>query len=180
MELLSDIELVDKANSGDAQALESLFQKHYMAVYRLAYKWCGIKEDAEDIAQEVFIKLVRKLSTFGRKSSFRTWLYRITVNTAKDYGRQRTRRNDHEAPFDDQRHPDEADPRATDAMAATQLAKAISRLPEKQRAAVLLVYSEGLSHREAAKILECREKTVSWRIFQARKRLSITLNRESA
>lgn len=179
MEHLTDIELVDKANSGDTKALEALFQKHYMAVYRLAYKWCGIKEDAEDIAQDVFIKLVRKLHTFGRKSSFKTWLYRITVNTAKDFGRKRARRDFHEASFNDNHHPDDMDPKATDAMAAAQLAKEISRLPTKQRTSILLVYAEGLSHRDAAKVLGCREKTVSWRIFQARKRLRITLNRES-
>jgi len=177
---LTDMELVDNANRGDATALESLFSEHYEAVYRLAYKWCGIKEDAEDVAQEVFIKVVRKLHTFGKRSSFKTWLYRITMNTAKDLSRRRAKRNYHESSLDDDRHRTNPDPAGSDGISGAQLIKEIQRLPAKQRESVLLVCGEGMSHREAAEILGCREKTVSWRIFQARKRLRIALEHESA
>ena len=176
MEHVTDIELVEKANDGDTDALEYLFEKHYMTVYRLAYRWCGIREDAEDIAQEVFIKLVRRLHTFSGNSSFTTWLYRITMNTAKDFGRRKDRKQHNEASFDAGQHQDRRDPNERDVLAATQLVTEINRLPIKQKESVLLVFAEGLSHKAAAKILGCREKTVSWRIFQARKRLRITLN----
>lgn len=175
MEHRSDMELVDEANRGDAQALEVLFCKHYETVYRLAYRWCGIREDAEDIAQEVFIKVVGKLHTFGKRSSFKTWLYRITMNAAKDSGRKKTRTADHESAFDEERNQDNPGPREPDAVSASHLMKEISRLPTKQRESVLLVCAEGLSHRAAAEVLGCREKTVSWRVFQARKRLRSAL-----
>ena len=72
MEYADDMELIDLAKNGNARAMEDLFEKYYMTVYRLAYKWCGVKEDAEDIAQEVFVKLVRKLNTFSQKSDVRS------------------------------------------------------------------------------------------------------------
>jgi len=99
MDIHDDIELVDLAKGGDASALERLFEKHYMTVYNLAYKWCGVKEDAEDVAQEVFVKLVKKLHTFDKKSSFKTWLYRIIINTAKDFVRKKTSKNAYESTF---------------------------------------------------------------------------------
>ena len=61
MEHTNDSELVQLALSGDVSAFEHLFNRHYSSVYRLAYKWCGVREDAEDIAQEVFVKLAAKL-----------------------------------------------------------------------------------------------------------------------
>jgi len=84
----TDMELVELAAGGDERSFENLIQKHYLPVYHLSYKWCRVKEDAEEITQKVFIKLSRKLSTFNRRSSFRTWLYRIVINTAKDYIRK--------------------------------------------------------------------------------------------
>jgi RNA polymerase sigma factor (sigma-70 family) len=61
-------------------------------VYHFSFKWCRSKEDAEEITQEVFIKLTRKLKSFKYKSSFRTWLFRIVINTAKDYTRENSTR----------------------------------------------------------------------------------------
>jgi RNA polymerase sigma factor (sigma-70 family) len=89
---LSDRELVGRAVGGDSSMFECLVNRHYMLVYRVAYKWCGIRENAEDITQEVFVKLARAIHGFKGGSAFRTWLYRITVNTAKDYLRSSARK----------------------------------------------------------------------------------------
>jgi len=170
----SDTELADLSLNGNERAFENLIERHYLSVYGLSYKWCRIREDAEEITQEVFIKLTRKLNNFNRKSSFKTWLYRITINTAKDYSRKIAARRRYESAFSDDLphgHPDGTSP---DSITARQVYAAMDKLPDKQKAALMLVAAEGLSHKEAADVLGCSETTVSWRIHQARKRLKKT------
>jgi len=178
MENPTDIELVHKVKNGDRDALELLFEKHYLNVYRLSYRWCGVRENAQDITQDVFVKLVQKLHTFNWKASFKTWLYRITINTAKDYHRKNTRKYTVESSFDDNQYPDNPQTQE-DRIAAKQLYKMIQQLPEKQKESILLVFAEGLSHKAAARVLGCMETTVSWRIFQARKKLRVVMASES-
>jgi len=175
MDIDSDIELVQRSVSGDARAFEHLVTRHYLTVYRISYKWCGVKQDAEDIAQEVFIKLARKLKTFRQKSSFTTWLYRIVINTAKDFTRTCATKRAYESAFAFEHGPENPGSLQANHHAAARLYKELAKLPEKQRMAILLVLGEGLSHREAARVLSCPEATVSWRIFQARKKLKKSL-----
>ncbi len=178
MDKYSDIELVELSVSGDVRAFEHLVKRHYMGTYQVSYKWCGIREDAEDIAQEVFVKVARKLKTFGKKSSFKTWLYRITINTAKDFTRKYATKRVYETAFVQEQGSNNPVPSPDENPDATQLYKEIAKLPEKQKMAMLLVYSEGLNHREASQVLKCPEATVSWRIFQARKKLKRSLEYE--
>jgi len=169
---LSDRELVRLARGGDGSALESLFDRHYRTAYRVAYRWCGTRQDAEDAAQESFIKVVRGLHTFRESSSFTTWLYRIVVNTAMDMHRRTAARarlaDDTDLQGTSAPMAAAADPPDCDAERAWS---AVGSLPEKQRTALLLVCGEGLSHREAAAVMGCPEVTVSWRIHQARRKL---------
>lgn len=178
MDSYNDMELVGLAKGGNARALEYLFEKHYMTAYSLAFKWCGVKEDAEDIAQEVFVKLVRKLHTFGQKSSFKTWLYRIIINTAKDFGRKRASKRAYESAFVLEQSLHNPNQTVKDTLETARLFAVIDKLPFKQKEAILLVFGEGLSHKETARALDCPEATISWRIFQARKRLRKSLEQE--
>ena len=171
MDELNDIELVDRACKGDAGAFEHLVQRHYTTVYRTGYRWCGNREDAEDIAQDVFVKVAQKLATFAGRSSFKTWLYRITLNTAKDFGRKRAIRRVHEASSLEDTAPDHANPGGEALLAARQLIDAMDRLPPRQKAAAMLVWAEGLTHKEAAQVLSCAEATVSGHLLQARAKL---------
>ncbi len=173
---LSDMELYQRAADGDAPAMERLVHRHYRFVYRLAYKWCGVRQDAEDIAQDVFVRLVRNLNTFNRNASLKTWLYRITINAATDFKRKNATRRKHEATFVTEEQCGNPVPCSQSSIDAETVFAAIDRLPDKQKSAVLLVFSEGLSHREAARVLKCSESTISWRIFMARKRLRTYLN----
>lgn len=166
----TDLELVRRARGGDGSALESLLGRHYRTAYRIAYRWCGTREDAEDVAQEAFIKVARGIRSFQGNASFTTWLYRIVVNAANDVHR----RNAALA-----RLADEA-VRRTEAAASTgaspdgdaeRVLEAVEALPQKQRTALRLVCGEGLSHRDAAAVMDCPEVTISWRIFQARRKL---------
>jgi RNA polymerase sigma-70 factor (ECF subfamily) len=175
---MTDEQLVARADRGDARAWEDLFDRHYEGVYRLAYRCCGVREEAEDIAQEVFVKLLRKLGSFRGRSAFRTWLYRITVNTARDALRSRSKALAREEPIDAEGGGPEPDCPPRDVLAAVRIQGAVDRLPEGQREAFALVLGEGLSHREAAEALGCMEATVSWRIFQAVRRLRDSLGGE--
>lgn len=178
MDQKNDIELVQLSLDGDAAAFEHLVNRHYRTVYRLAYKWCGVREDAEDIAQDVFVKLAQKLNLFGKRSLFKTWLYRMTINTAKDFIRKCATKRRHETAFALDQNTANPGTSSDDHSAARQLYQALDHLSDKQKAAVLLVLGEGLSHKEAARVLSCPEATVSWRIFQARKKLKALLKHQ--
>jgi RNA polymerase sigma-70 factor, ECF subfamily len=171
MNTLSEMELIDLAIGGDERAFENLVRQHYHSVYRLAFKWFAVKEDAEDITQEVFVKFARKLSTFNRKSSLKTWLFRVVVNTAKDFARRHSTKRQYEAIYADELGGNNPGLSRQDSIDAYKLHSAIDRLPYKQKTSLLLVMAEGLTHKEAADILKCSETTVSWRIHQARKKL---------
>jgi len=170
-----DAELAAAAVAGERQALALLVERHYDTIYRLAYKWSGLQADAQDIAQEACVKLVRKLHTFRGRSAFRTWLYRLVLNTAKDAARRRTRRQPDEDRFEAEHLAASSHTGAEASLAAARIMAAIERLPLKQKQAGLLVWGEGFSHREAAGVLGCREATVSWHLHQARKTLKSQL-----
>ena len=178
MDIYDDIELVKLSVDGNSEAYVQLVKRHYMTVFRASYKWCGIKEDAEDITHEVFIKLAQKLKTFRQKSSFKTWLYRITINTAKDFYRKQSIKHTYETAFALERNADNPTPLRNEHLNSIRLYKVLNKLPEKQKSAILLVFAEGLNHREAAQVLKCSETTVSWRIFQARIKLKKFMEHE--
>ncbi|MDJ0609094.1 MAG: RNA polymerase sigma factor [Kiloniellales bacterium] len=175
----SERELIERAQGGDRAAFEALLRRHYEAIYRMAYKWCGSRADAQDIAQSVCVKLARSLGSYQFRSGFLTWLYPLVINTAKDWARSRARH------AGDGLDPDRGDaalnqaPAAEDTVFANQVLARIRALPEKEREAIFLVFSEGLSHREAAEAMDCRESTVSWYIHEARKKLRPLRDREA-
>jgi RNA polymerase sigma-70 factor (ECF subfamily) len=178
MEGIREDELAALAADGDSAAFERLVSDNYMMIYKVAYKWCGIREDAEDIAQNVCVKLARSLGNYKGASSFKTWLYRIIVNTAKDHFRKVSRQHEREEAFTKESSSHESGNPDGESDKAMRLHAAVSRLPGKLRDAVILVFSEGMSHREAAEVLECAETTVSWRVFQAKKKLKKYLQGE--
>jgi RNA polymerase sigma-70 factor, ECF subfamily len=168
----SDIELVNLAIRGDERSFSHLIEKYYQFVYNLSFKWCRIKEDAEEITQEVFLKLSRKLSSFKHDSSFRTWLYRITINAAKDYSRKNSTKRIYESAFAEKQTDENSETSSLESTEVKRVYDALDKLPVKQKAAMMLVFAEGMNHKQAAEILNCSETTVSWRIHQARKRLN--------
>jgi RNA polymerase sigma-70 factor (ECF subfamily) len=176
MDTKQDNELIDLAQRGEALAFAVLADRYYMTVYRYAFRWVALREDAEDIAQEVFIKLANSLHTFQQKSAFSTWLYRITANCTKDFLKKqhRWRENNADTPPDEQIASPNPGPEAKSFH--EQITAAVHMLPQKLKEAVLLVFAEELSHKEAARILGCAETTVSWRIFQAKRMLKKVLS----
>ncbi len=162
--------LVRRAQNGDSDAFAELLETHYDRIYRTAWRWCGNRDDAEDIAQDVCIKLGGAISGFDGRSAFSSWVYRITLNAVRDWQRAGQRRGRHAKSYAEIT-PSEAEPDQEAATTNRELWAAVRTLPEKQRDAVLLVYAEELSHAEAADIMGIREATISYHAHEARKTL---------
>lgn len=166
-------DLITRAQRGDKSAFAALLQEHYDAMLRMAYKYCGNRQDAEDITQEACIKLARNLGSFRFRSAFTSWLYRLVINTARDFHRAQKSTLTLE---DGHIGTGGADAETT--VYANEIMAQIHALPENEKTALLLVMSEGMTHKEAAAVMECRESTVSWYIHEARKKLGVKEQKE--
>lgn len=170
--------LVARAQNGDREAFGDLLVDQYDFIFRTAYKWCGTKEDAEDVAQDVCIKLPRILAGFEGRSAFQSWLYRVVLNAVRDMQRQKGRVAARSAPVNDDTLSVPA-PEPADEAEDAELWRAVRKLPPRQCDAVLLVYAEQKSHAEAATILGCSEGTISYHVHEARKALKTLLMSEA-
>ena len=169
--------LVTEAQAGDQRAFEALVRRYRKRIFALALHITGSASEADDIAQDVFLKAYRALPEFEGRSQFFTWVYRMTVNRSLNSRRDRERRG--EDGFDDPRlelavavdargNPGlEAELRQTYA----RLLRALDALPGDMRTTVILVALQGLSHGEAAVVQKVTEGTIGWRMHEARKRL---------
>lgn len=175
----SDEILVNRAQSGDAQAFGQLLERHYDMILRLGYRMLGSQSLAEDLAQEVCCTLPHKLGSFRGDAKFSTWLYRVTINAAKDLLRkQKTRRNAQQGwgdMFEMQHH--DASEKARD---RAWLAQAMKTLPIDLREVLVLTLAEDLSHAEASEVLGVPAGTISWRISEAKKHLRALAQSEEA
>ena len=175
-----DIALVHRAQKGDYRAFDLLILKYQARVITLANKFVNDKQIAEDIAQESFIKVYKSIGSFRGESAFFTWLYRVTVNTAKNYLSSKKRKK--EMLVSDITDSDTTDPLSAlttespeDILAANNLREIILKsfgdLPEEIRTALSLREFEGLSYQEIGKILDCPVGTVRSRIFRGREQI---------
>jgi RNA polymerase sigma factor (sigma-70 family) len=166
----ADDDLVARAKAGDREAFGLLVERHYDFIFRTACKWTGKKSDAEDIAQEVCIKLATAIQQFDGRSKFTSWLYRVTLNMVRDMQRSASRKNKTVDAFT-LVHPEDDPGGQEEATAAHEIWQRVGALPDKQREAIMLVYAEEMNHAEAAEIMGCKEATVSWHIHEAKKTL---------
>lgn len=165
-----DASLALLAAGGDRAAFGELVERHYDYIFRIACKWSGKRSDAEDIAQDVCIKLATAIKSFDGRSAFTSWLYRVVLNAVRDMQRARSRRGRQIDRYAEVA-PDEELPEQEDATAMKEIWAAVRQLPDQQRDAVLLVYAEDMSHAQAGEIMGCKETTVSWHIHEAKKTL---------
>jgi len=170
--------IIRKAAKGDRAAFRQLVLEHSHAMFRLAWRLSGDENAAEDIVQEAFIKAWRKIGKFRMDASFKSWLHRITVNTAMDYLRKHVRRKQFEtaepewettAQAADQ--PDTG--RQIDISRQTQTA--MLNLSEAERTALLLKHYEGHSIEEVARIMDITTGACKQNIFRAVKKMRIAL-----
>jgi RNA polymerase sigma-70 factor (ECF subfamily) len=173
----SDAELVRRATSGDSRALDALVERHAPRVNRLAAQLLGDFEEARDAAQESLVKLCTKLRQFRGEAQFTTWLHRLVVNTCRDrMALQRVRRTE-PLVIEEQAADEELDPSRLAALADLRhdVAEALSRLSPKQRAAVVLRDSFGLSYAEIARVASIPVGTAKCYVHRARARVKAHL-----
>lgn len=170
----SDHDLIRRAvERGDKRAFRTLLDRHYLTIYKIAFKLCGHKEDAQDVAQDVCMKLTDKLYGFRGEAAFTSWLYTLTLNCVRDMQRNRAASREREQGYADDVALNPA-PQATqeqEVMRKEALA-CFHTLPADIRETALLVAGEGLSHKQAAEVLGVAESTVSWRIMKAKQLLA--------
>lgn len=173
-----DQELVRRVQHGDKKAFDILVQKYQQKIVKLISRYVRDQDEVYDVAQETFIKAYRALARFRGDSAFYTWLYRIAINTAKNYLVAQSRRppdTDIDAEDAAQYDPD-SKLRETDLPeqlvhrdeVERVIYEAIDALPEDLRTAITLREMEGLSYEEIAQAMECPIGTVRSRIFRAR------------
>lgn len=170
----SQEELVARAQAEDAEAFRQLFDHFYPMIYAFCYRSCLDQAQAQDIAQETFIKAARSLGVFRREASFKSWVYGIAANTIRDWLRERSRRN-RLAEAMTEKFQENAAHREPDHSHVTE---ALRALPDDLRLAIVLTFYEGMNHAAAAKVLGCAETTVSWRVFRAKRQLKTILSRK--
>jgi RNA polymerase sigma-70 factor (ECF subfamily) len=145
-------ELVQRARRGDLGAYDDLVRRYQERIYATIYHMTSNHEDANDLAQEAFIKAYQALKTFKGGSSFYTWVYRIAVNKTINFLKQRKNRSQ------------------------MSLNEAMQKLSEPHRLAVTLHDVQGMSHEEIAKVMDCNIGTVRSRLFYARQQLQAYLS----
>ena len=170
--------IVRKAAAGDRLAFRELVLEHSHAMFRLAWRLTCDESTAEDIVQESFIKAWRKLGDFRMQSSFRSWLHRITVNTAMDHLRKQAKRARIETGEPDwaQTHHGSAAPKHDIQIdVQEQTRAAMMNLREIERSALMLRHFEGHSIKEIAQILDLSAGACKQTVFRAVKKMRIEL-----
>ena len=184
---VEEMELVRRARRGDLEAYDDLVRRYQERVYATVYHMTANHEDANDLAQEAFIKAFQALKSFKGGSSFYTWVYRIAVNKTINFLKQR--KNKPQMSLDDldfnaEHDPDlvalisDKTPRREVGLAELQekLNAAMQKLSESHRLVVTLHDVQGLSHEEIGKIMDCNIGTVRSRLFYARQQMQAYLS----
>ena len=160
-----DINFIQEAAKGDLDAFEKLYQETSSFVYSVAFRILSNKEDSEDITQEVFIKIFENLNKFQYRSSFKTWIYRITTNCALTKLKKRIRIEAKQIQYDDallhnkQRNETESE---------EENKKLLNLLKPQQRTCIILREIEGLSYQEISDVLKMNINTVRTQLKRAR------------
>jgi RNA polymerase sigma-70 factor (ECF subfamily) len=177
-------ELITKAGQGDRGAFQEIYQRASGYVYTLAYRVVNTKHDAEEVTQDVFLKIHRSLGSFRFESSFKTWLYRITVNAALNHAKKRSRVTTREVEevFEDPATVTQPDAAKSIEAGETerQLNALLEQLNPDQRACIVLREIEGLDYQGIASSLGININTVRSRLKRARETLMALGQKEVA
>lgn len=171
-----DLALMELIKNGDDAAFEELLMRHHQLVYRLAYRFLNDSPEAEDITQEVFLRVFKAARTYSPKAKFSTWLYTITKNLC--FNALRKKRSVAIYSIEDEMLPEmpsiDESPlsKLEEAEVKKRVLDAVKELPANLRIAVLLLKYHNLSYEEVAEILECTVNAVKLRIHRAKKFLA--------
>jgi RNA polymerase sigma-70 factor (ECF subfamily) len=162
-----DLDLVRQFQSGNEQAFDLLVEAHRRDVYRLAYRLLGNHADADDLAQEVFLRIYRSLGRFRGEASLRTWITRITLNLVTDRRRELgIRRQTSLEALSAADHPAEAG-KESRVLEEEILRKAVGRLPKRQRETLILRVFQEMKFHEIAAVMGCTVGTAKANFFHA-------------
>lgn len=179
----SDLDLVKRAQIGDADAFASLFHAHKAKVYSVCLRMTNNTAEAEDLTQDAFLQVFRKLATFRGDSALSTWLYRIAVNTVLMHFRKKALKQvSLDEPFSQdakvvRREYGSRDDRLTGCVDRIALARAIKELPDGYRTIFLLHEVEGYEHQEIAELLDCSVGNSKSQLHKAKLRIRELLGR---
>ena len=166
----TDEALAARARSGDRSALQLLLERHHETAFRFSYRLLGSRADAQDVAQDICIRLVERIVSFRGDSRFSTWLYQMVMNACRDYRRrQRTTRSMQDGYAVVQGN-DAADWADSDRK-IRWLYLALDQLKPDLKETALLILAEGMTQDDAAAILGISAGTVAWRMSEVKKRL---------
>jgi RNA polymerase sigma-70 factor (ECF subfamily) len=184
MDDITDDVLVDQAKEGDVDAFTALTCRYQEKIYNLVLGMTKNHLDADDLSQETFLQAFRSLKSFRQQASFYTWLYRVAVNLTLNHLKKGNREKDRQN-MEIENVSEEVvlgskvsspDKQALRKELRQKLKAAIEGLPLIYRTSFILVELNGMSHSQASFVCRCSEKTVSWRIYQARKMLQNKLS----
>jgi len=178
----SDSELIKRFLEGSEEAFNRLVLRHQRRAYNIAYRFLSQHEDALEVAQDAFVRAYRNLRRFKGRSSFKTWLYKIILNLARNRYRQRVSRGelkkvslDNPKQYEDSEGPREIEDRTLSPMReiggreiAQQIQRGLMQLAAEHRQVIILRHIEGLSYAEMSEVLQCAEGTVKSRLHRAR------------
>jgi RNA polymerase sigma-70 factor (ECF subfamily) len=175
--------LIQRCLDGDQHAWETIVQQHWRKVFNVAYKFVGRHEEAEDLVQEIFLKIFKSLNTFDRRANFQTWLISVSRNLCIDHYRsvRKERETIDQAVDPEAVTPAASEPGAIEALEQRDrvelLKEALAALPPALRTAVLMRDIQEMSYQEIAAVLRLPEGTVKSRINRGRTELAQQIRR---
>jgi len=171
-------QLIVQAKDGNHTAFRHLVERYMRHAYNIAYSFVGNHDDAQDVAQETFVRIHRSLSSFRGDAEFSTWMYRIIMNVSLNRLHEQKRRPQGEMVTSDAVKPltdsQAGDPVGFDLQ--DHVEQAIHKLPALQRAVVILRHIDGLSTKEVSEILRCSEGTVKTHLHRGLKKMRTMLD----
>ncbi|MBN2414775.1 RNA polymerase sigma factor [bacterium] len=171
----SDAALMERVKQGDQQAFRTIVESHQSSIFSLCMQYLNDRQDAEEVAQDVFIKLYKAADGYEPRAKLSTFLYRIAVNLSLNRIRDRRRKRlvsldmfGHKSELLEGESPDQPDRQMEQDENAALIRRAIDALPANQRTAVLLKQYHGMSYEEIASVMKCSVSAVESRLFRAK------------
>jgi RNA polymerase sigma-70 factor (ECF subfamily) len=173
VELDQEKEWLEQSRQGDHAAFEKLIRHYQRMIHSVTYRMTGSLADAEDLAQETFIRAFQQLASYRGEARFSSWLCRVAMNACLNWRHREVRRAEIHKQWATESIPTNSTDATDTGMdgESQRVQAALDRLPAKQRAAMILTVYQEMNHAEAARSLGCSEATVSWRVFAARTKL---------
>ncbi len=165
-------EIIDRAIDGDERAFELIYKAYFRFVSNVSYRIVNKKQEAEEVCQEVFITIYKKISTFRQQSSLKTWIYRVAINCALKYAQKKSKEIKGMVAYDEENpiasHTKDAREKMDNQAKEKLVGKLLNHLNVEQRICIVLRSIEGLSYKEIADTLKIPINTVRSRIKRAR------------